>query len=275
MKEVTKQIGIVGILVFLGAVARGQELVNVTNVKGIAVIDSNRQEAKKKAKQNARIEALKKAGVPEYIMVFQTQAIQSSNNSVNRSFMEDIKSELRGSVVDVDVMETGVSIKNTGPTVQEIYKYTINATVSKENLKSDPHFNAKIKGCKRVFEKGDQFVLRIKPTKNCYLTLFNIATENNEIKKLYPNKAHNLTQDKFLEGQYAKLPPQGRWNAEIPRGSERQANKLIFVFTKDQRNYQEQGKAEMDKLENIWEWIHEIPPEKRIVRYRHFDIVKP
>ncbi len=182
MNKMILKTGCLIILLFIAFANHGQETVEVPYVTGTAVIEGDEAKAKKEAKQNAYIKALKKAGVPVHMNVLQTQISEYSNEKLSQQYMEDINSELRGNVIPKEIIDTSKSINNAG---MPIYKYTFNAEVAKYNPASDPNFNVSISGVERIYKEGDTDVFKIKPSKDCYLTLFNVA------EKAVPHRYHS------------------------------------------------------------------------------------
>lgn len=257
-------------------VTAAQEIVAVPSVTGQAIMKEAKslEKAKQKAKQNAYIKALKKAGVPVHVNVLQSQMTRQANNETATRYMESINATRMGEVVPKKVLKSERSINNLG---QPIYQYTMRADVVKRNPKSDPNFKVQIGGLdQRIYKEGETFKYRIKPTKSCYLTLFNIATANNTVQKLYPNdQSRYLKQKKLQEGEVHTIPAKGAFDARLPDGTSKQANRYIFVFTKDKITFNKTASDELESLKAITKWIHQIPPTERFVKYKHFDIVKP
>ena len=61
------------------------------------------------------------------------------------------------------------------------------AVVIPEQGKSDPAFKVDLKLNRTVFQAGDEVILQVKPTKDCYITVVNLAA-NDSVYMLFPNQ---------------------------------------------------------------------------------------
>lgn len=68
------------------------------------------------------------------------------------------------------------------------------ANVVPEKRKPDPYFKAELKLNRSVFQSGDEVILNVKTTKNCYLIVLNLAA-NDSVYVLLPNK---WQEDNFI-----------------------------------------------------------------------------
>ncbi len=94
------------------------------------------------------------------------------------------------------------------------------------------------------------------------------------LKKLYPiDTIASMNSRLFKANKSIHLPRKKAYHFSLPEGVNKQANRFIFVFTKDKREFKSNTTGELNKLKEITKWINDIPPEMRIVRYKHFDIV--
>lgn len=71
-----------------------------------------------------------------------------------------------------------------------VLKLSMLAKVIPINEKPDPTFKVKLKLNRNSFESGDEVIFDIKSTKDCYLTIINLAA-NDSVYVLYPNKYHS------------------------------------------------------------------------------------
>lgn len=80
------------------------------------------------------------------------------------------------------------------------------ACVRKLEGENDPYFNVKLEMRENTYVEGDEAVLKIYPSQNCYLTIFNITAEN-KVNILYPDRKY--FKDNFLKGEkYFEFPPE-------------------------------------------------------------------
>jgi len=101
-----------------------------------------------------------------------------------------------GKVVDKEIIEESVvNIHEKGhekPSV--VYRVKMKAAVAEETTGADPHFSLEASLNQSSFRDGDEMLIRIKPTKDCYVSVFTIL-EDEKILRLIPNR---LKADNFL-----------------------------------------------------------------------------
>lgn len=247
-----------------------QTIKTVENVKGKAYLEPNvtPNEAKRQALQQAKTNALRKAGVAEYVNTWKTQITEQTGESVSRSFSEAINSEIRGSVKNYNTIETK-SYKNEVGTF--VFEVVINAEIIKYESKNDPNFNIQLNNIQEVYYEGANITFEVKPSKDCYLTIFNIA--KSEDKLFYPNAYED---SKFLKANEVYQFPFGpiNYKSMLPEGMNKEANTFIFVFTKNEPMgfVHTEKNSNISDHEKIWQEIHEIPPKDRKVKVRQFKI---
>ncbi len=274
MKSTLIKIGSCSLLLFITFLASGQEKIHLTNITGEATVEGNItvKQAKEKALENAKINALRKAGVPEYVNAWKMQLTRQDDSHPNRVFMESLNSEIQGEVI----------VKNQSAPSKElnegviIIRISIDATVKKYESKSDPDFTIHLTGTENYYQEGDYASFKIRPSKDCYLTLFNIATENNHLAKLYPHPKYTDNIKKLKAGKLYTFPfnSDKGLQARLPKNSKKQANRFIFVFTKDKSRFvQHDEKGYIDDHQTIFQWISDIPQHKRRVKLVQFEII--
>ena len=79
---------------------------------------------------------------------------------------------------------------NAPPTI--IIRLSMNAKVVREEGRPDPYFSVNLKLNRSTFVAGDEVILNIKSTKDCYLTVLNLAA-NDSVYVLLPNKLQENT----------------------------------------------------------------------------------
>ncbi len=71
-----------------------------------------------------------------------------------------------------------------------VLKLSMLAKVIPINEKPDPTFKVNLKLNRNSFESGDEVIFDIRSTRNCYLTIINLAA-NDSVYVLFPNKYHS------------------------------------------------------------------------------------
>jgi hypothetical protein len=97
-----------------------------------------------------------------------------------------------GKVIDKEIIEEGVTdIEKEG----QIYKVKMRACVAEETKGIDPHFRLDVSLNKSIFKDNDEMVIKIKPTMDCYISIFNIF-DDEKVLRLIPNR---FMKDNFLK----------------------------------------------------------------------------
>lgn len=260
---------ILPVFIFISYALFSQKTIDVKGITGTALIsgDVSPNQAKLLALNEAKVSALKAAGIDEHINSYQMLFTSSIKNDFEQFFSSDIQSELQGAVKSYKINSEKTYCKSEKEIVCEV---TIDATVVKYDTKPDVAFNANIEGIKGVYNSGQNLSFNLKTTQNCYLTIFNIT--DTEANLLYPNSYEK--QIKLEKMDIYKFPTIA---IDYSLGNEKkkeETNRLIMVFTKSQIPFIKMDKDQVTTNENIFTWIYSIPPDQRHVEYFNLTILK-
>lgn len=84
-----------------------------------------------------------------------------------------------------------------------LLRATMQAKVIPVNESPDPYFKIDLKLNRTVFQSGDEVVLTVQSTKDCYLTILNLAA-NDSVYVLYPNR---FQRNNFIKANVEKEIP--------------------------------------------------------------------
>lgn len=246
-----------------------QKNIEVEQIKGKSVItgDISPNMAKIKALNDAKVNALKAAGIDETVNSYQLLFTSQAKNDYSQFFSSDIQSEMQGAVKSVKVLSERIFCTNENEIVCEVL---IDAVVVKYNTKPDLSFKSNIDGIKGAYNNGDNLTFSLKTTQNCNLTIFNIT--DNEAGVLFPNefeKSNELKKQQNYDFPMAKIDYSLGNNQK-----NQETNRLIFVFTKKDVPFIKMDKQQVTTSENIFSWIYSIPPDERNVEYFTLTILK-
>lgn len=150
-----------------------------------AVQNISNEEAQVIAKRQARLNAIEKVC-----------GVQIQAETLVKDFMlagDFIHSLAYGHIVEekdlVWKTETITPVNPSDPPII-VLKLSMLAKVVPVNEKPDPTFKVKLKLNRNSFESGDDVIFNIKSTKDCYLTIINLAA-NDSVYVLFPNKYHS------------------------------------------------------------------------------------
>lgn len=184
-------------LILLVSFTQAQESSIWVNSSGEAVTDDNRSigDVKKEALANARRGAVEKVvGV-----IIQSDTLVK-DFTVQADFIASLSAGhiLEEKIIKWDAKLIGEN-ENSSPAV--IYKVLIQAKVGIEKGLPDPAFKIDASLNRKVFKDGDNVILKIMATKDCYLTIF-VVTEKKDVYIILPNRynRNNFVKrgDKFI-----------------------------------------------------------------------------
>src|ERR1035438_6449104 len=117
-----------------------QKSINVKDITGTAFIDGDisPNKAKIDALNDAKINALKKAGIEEHINSYQMLFTSQAKNDYTQFFNSDIQSEIQGAVKTYKIKSERVYINSNNVIVSEVI---IDAWVIKYDSKPDIKFD--------------------------------------------------------------------------------------------------------------------------------------
>jgi len=238
------------------------EEINLRNVKGVAIGNNNEsiEQVTQRAINEAKVEALKKAGIEESISSY-TDYFQSENNETfEEVFNTNILSDIRGAVKSVEILET----KNTFDEFNKLnIEVLINCTVVKYNTKKDFSFDIWVDGIGMFYQNEENLIFKVKSTKNAYANMF-IFNEN-EAYMVFPN---DIEKSFLLKENVEYKFPTDKANYILTTKEKAENHRIIMIFTKDEISYT--GEV---NYKDIIDWIYAIPPDMRIIETFSFSVV--
>lgn len=239
-----------------------QKTTKHSGIVGTAYIsgDVSPNEAKVQALNEAKINALKAAGIAEDISTYQLLFTSQQKNDFTQFFSSAIQTEMHGAVQQYEVTNEKMYCKNEN---EIVYEVKINATVIKYDTKPDITFDANIEGIKAVYNNNENLTFNVTATQNCYLTIFNITDK--EAIVMYPNK---YEKQQALNTMQRYTFPQAKINYTLSTDDQKQeTNRLIFVFTKTPVPFVKMKEDGVTTTEQIFSWIYSIAPNERDIEY--------
>jgi len=217
------------------------------------------EKARQNAIDNAKEEALRKAGIPEEFIVVNTGLVSDKFSH----FVSHSNSELQGEIVSYDILNQSVQTDGN----RYFYMVEISAKVKTGKVKRDLEFVAAVEGIKSIpYQDGEQFSFDVKPYKDCYAYMF-WFDEEGEGACVYPNVEEpaelleRLKTYSFPRTQSYKVRKE---NKELT-----ESISVVFVFTK--KNIPFTGAC---TFESIQQWITRIPSNERYLDYHAIVITK-
>lgn len=238
-------------------------------VHGVGVIAGRVSEldAMQDAIDDAKIEALRKAGISEHLQSYELLFTSQRDQDYSQFFSSDIHSELQGAVQSYEIVsERRQQNPATGLFELEV---VINAQVIKYDVRPDPTFNTEINGIKGVYDEGELLEFSVYATQDAYLHVFNI--NDHEASLMYPNP---WEEHRLIEAHQQKKFPFGNVSYYLEKATTTtETNRLIFVFTKHPVQFSAfEGEAQATTAELIYSWLFGISPDLRSTNYQAFTI---
>lgn len=245
--------------------------------------------ARANALADAKILALKKAGIAESIKNYGILYNADVSGKHNQFFSQETFSELHGAVISYSIISEGQMLSADKKTN---YTITINAHVVKYNTKPDPDFSQSIRGIEAQYKDGSRITFEITSSQQAYVTIFNIS--ENERCLLFPNTEESsrpllpniplrfpiLKKVKLEQHLHDEFKPEMEYEYAISNANAKQElNRLIFVFTKVPVSFVKfsldaEGNASISNDDVIYNWIYQFQPHQRNVEVITFNIYK-
>ena len=240
------------------------QTIEIKNVIGEGILSGNTSpnEARLEALNNAKLNALRKAGIEENINSYQLLYSNQKENEFSQFFTSDIQIELKGVVKSYQILSEE-TLKNKQNEL--VVKVIINAEVVKYETQPDFKYNVNVTGVKSAYNKNDNLTFEITVTQDSYLQIFNIT--DTEVYLFYPNPYEKQT----LIGANNKLSfPISNIEYQLSTEKKTETNRLIFVFTKQIIPYIKMDSNQITSQEDVFSWIYSLPPDVRKVEYKTF-----
>ncbi len=236
--------------------------------------------AKKKGLEEAKVEALRKAGVKESIQSFSRLYTSEDNSGFNEIFESDILTDLSGRITNWNWLSEPEKICKDGSEISYI-SINIEAKVKKYKTKRDPKFVAKIyPKPKEFYENKEQVKFSIEPYQDCYMKIFYISETASQIVYPLENEDSSINEKNLalLNNQLKKERTKeiywlsaGRDLKNIEKG------RIIIVITKKDIPFEyvspdDDGYFSKTSNEEIFKWILNIEKEDRKEYYYSFFI---
>ncbi len=243
-------------LVFLTIVTSGfsqtsnQEII-LKNISGKASAQSI-NEAKTKAIENAKMNALYNAGIEENLNSYTDLFRAESGNNYEELFASGVFIDIRGAVKNVDIVEEKSRIVEGDYIIVDVL---INCTVIKYNSLPDPLFNADISGILPFYYNEDNLKFSITSSQNSWLNVY-VFTKS-EAYELFPNKIEKSFQ--LQQNVKYDFPVIAKYYMTCNK-LEQETNRIVFILMKNDYPY-----AGEISYKSISDWIFSLPPSERVI----------
>lgn len=259
---------IILLLVFLTALLPpstfGSKKIKEIRLKGvhgeaIGTAHESLNEVKQRAISQAKINALKKAGIEENISAYTDFFQSETSEDYEELFSSTIFTNIQGAVSDVKVEDMKRSFTEDDMLQVQV---SINCTVIKYLTKKDVSFDFKVEGIRPNYNQNELLDFQFIPYQKGYLKVFLFTKD--ESYQLFPNDYESSRV--FQKGTSYSFPLE-EINYRLETDKRAHAHRAVFVFMKKDIPYLEEV-----EYEQIFNWIFSIPPDLRQVKSYSFTV---
>jgi len=234
--------------------AFSQQHKDVKNAHGQWVVsnDITISEARERAILEAKSDALRMAGVKEYIYSSNLLFTQENQGRFQEVFESLTSVEQFGEISAFEINREEKKIDSFGSITYDVW---INATIIIHEEGKDQSFGFDIKNIRTSFNNHDKLMFQFIPWKDGYLNIFVIENEKQGMA-IYPN---NLELSiKFLAGQTYSFPRSNAMEYELMTSKKSELHYLVFLYTKDNIPFLEEYNTG-----TILKYISKIRPQNK------------
>jgi len=252
---------LLGIISQVSAQKKVNEL-KISEVTGVAFGADNESIADitQRAINEAKVEALKQAGVAENIASFSDYFQTENEEKYEELFTSDILSDIRGAVKEVEVIDVKRSFDQFDKLKVEV---VINCTVVEYLTEKDVAFNAWVDGVGMFYPNETDLMFKVKPSKNAYLKVFIFG--ETEAFQLFPNEQE---QSFLLHANQQYHFPSEFMEYELYTDKKSEIHRMVMVLMKEDIPYTNDV-----EYKKIIDWIFSIPPDMRVIKSFGFSVV--
>lgn len=244
------------ISVFELSIVKSQTIKNLKDIKGEWVIsnDITPVQARENAINQAKVEALRQAGVPEYVA--QSNIFYQSEKRLQlKEVFESLTTvDVSGEISEFSIVKEAKKINELGTLIFEVW---INAKVVIHETPKDPGFEIDVSGVRDSYLSPDKLSFEIKPWKDGFLTVFIISEDESSL--LFPNSFER--QEKLLAGNIYNFPKSKALDYEVTSKNSVEVNYLLLLYTKQEIPF-----TKNQTTENILHFIAQIRQSEKCLK---------
>lgn len=233
-----------------------QDIKSVHDIKGEWVIsnDITPVQAREKAIDQAKSEALRLAGVPEYVAE-SNLSYKTEHGSALKDIHQSLTSiDVSGEISAFQVIRENKRKNEFGNLVYEVW---INASVVLHHSPRDPGFTMNVNGIRESYQSPEELVFDVSPSGEGFLNIFILS--DRESARLYPNKMEK--PEKFDGGKSYKFPRSKALDYEVSAKTGMEVNYIVLLYTKKEVPFLGE-----ETSENILQFIARIDPSQKCMR---------
>jgi hypothetical protein len=246
--------------------ASGQEKQRVENVMGQSELtdDITPVEAREKAIQNAKTEALRRAGATEYVSELN---VSNKSEVTDGKFIELwnslITSEVNGEVSSYKIRKEEKNINEKGTVDIKVW---LDADVTIHESKSDPNFFFHVNDLRENYVNLEKLSFKLKPSMPGFVNVFILGEKESNL--LYPN---SIEKSENLDGENLYSFPRSKaLDYEVSTDTNVEINYILILLTKKLTKY-----TGDNSINDILSFVSKINKEEKYVKVYPIVIKKP
>jgi hypothetical protein len=255
----------ISILLLIGLHVSAQKKIPVSATGQYEARDLTLEEVKNKAIEEAKRNAMVKAGIAENVSVTDFLYTFEDNEKFKEIFQSFVSTETGAEIIVEEVRETKRDINEFGNIFIEV---EIDAIIFKHKNEADRTFVFKVEGIRDFYYENDPLNFSFKPSANGYLKIFNVTDKTAFVLYPYMDANNSMLNDdkskRFMADIKVDFPlnknMDGYYFGIDSPGNNKEYNLLIFVYTKSNIPFMETA-----NVNSIMKWIYEIPLNERAV----------
>jgi len=262
MRNMLLCLGLFILLIPLNAFSQDKtKEIELHSIPGEAIGTENEslKEVRAKAVNQAKVNALKEAGIQENISTYTDYFQSETDEEYEELFASSVFTNVQGAVKNVQIVDT--EKKFTADNTLKV-QVRINCTVIKYLTEDDLSFDFEVNGIKSNYNHNDLLKFEFIPHQNGYLRAFIFTKE--ESYQLYPN---DYEESRLFQKDTRYQFPLAEINYRLESQKRSDMHRAVFVFMKKDIPYLEEV-----KYEEIFDWIFSIPPDVRKVKSFSFTL---
>jgi hypothetical protein len=246
------------------------------------------EEGWQRAVENARANAIKEVVgvyVTEEVYRNISESTVDETSTIHDTFSKLSRSNSYGRIVEEEILSKQAVVDNDIP----VYKVTLRARVVEEKGSTDPGFSVEIIMPKSVFYvrgpgKSDELKFEIWASRNCYIYLFNILSDDT-VLLLIPNRyvGNNFYSVEKEVQEFEKELSNLSFEVGLPEGKDNVLEALYVVASKNKIDFVSNDISESSggviptyqaAITDIQNWMIQIPRDQRTEFLKSFEIRK-
>lgn len=234
----------------------GQRTKKVKEIKGEWIIskDITPQEANAFALQEAKTNALRAAGVPEFVAQSDLQFLAETKGDVQEAFNSLTTVDVSGEIKRYEIVREESGLNDLGQFRIQVW---IDAEVVIHKAKKDPGLDLSIKGIRESYYSPENISFEVTPTKDGYLSIF--MMDGTDAALIYPNIYEK--QERLKASETISFPRSAALDYEVSTDQGIEVNYLLLLYTKSEVPY-----IKEQTTENILSFIAAISPSEKTLK---------